>query len=72
MIERYKASLFPPKLSAKDLITDIVNGFCQETSFSNIQEHGCAVCGAFTSVQNQISLDCHRYNTGPFFFLPIL
>ena len=55
--QRYKASLFPPKPSTKDLITDIVDGSHQETSFSNIQEHGCAVCGAMTPVQDLISLD---------------
>ena len=55
--KRYKVSLFPPKPPAKDLITDIFNSFCQETSFSNIQEHSCAVCGALTSIQDLISLD---------------
>ena len=55
--KKYKALLFPPKPPSNDLIIDIVNGFCQETSFSNIEEYGCAVCGALTSVQNLISFD---------------
>ena len=52
---RYIEQQFPPKPLNKDDITNIINGFCNSTSFSNIEEHGCAVCGKLT-LHSQLSL----------------
>ena len=55
--EKYKAAAFPPKPCDKKAVSSIINGFVAQTSFSNLEEHGCAVCGALTPIAGLISLD---------------
>ena len=34
----------------KKVIAEVINDFVSETSFQNLEEYGCAVCGALTSI----------------------
>ena len=64
--EKYKESLFPPKPATRKLMSDIIKNFIEGTSFKQLEEYGCAVCGALTSINkldllseiNQNDLSC--------------
>lgn len=46
----HKQSKFPPSPPSNKLVTQIINGWCFDSQWDNLQEAGCAVCGTLTSV----------------------
>lgn len=45
---RYNELKFPPPAPSKDQVKQIINNYCKDIAFDNLQEFGCAVCGALT------------------------
>ncbi|KAI0682121.1 hypothetical protein BC835DRAFT_1226409, partial [Cytidiella melzeri] len=58
---------FPPKAPSETQIRDIVAGFVEDSSFSNVQEAGCAVWGCLTKVNNMKKLSEVNVNLAPLF-----
>ena len=48
--DKHADSLFPPKPITETNGAKIVNNFVERTSFQNLEEYGCAVCGKLTSI----------------------
>ncbi|KAI0750578.1 hypothetical protein BC629DRAFT_1274036, partial [Irpex lacteus] len=50
---------FPPKPPSIDKVHKIISEFVKDSSFAQIQEKGCAVCGCLTVAKNMTLLsDC--------------